>query len=90
MVKSVLRPGFAVDLSDCKPYGPKAGEYWNRNQPIDAKELQEMVDYEELFLPTGSPPCDPFSQLIKISAHRRDPAKVEQLRESGVQNLHIA
>ena len=24
-----LRPGFAVDLSECKPYGPNMGEHWD-------------------------------------------------------------
>ena len=49
-----------------------------------------MIDYEEPNLLTGSPPCDPFSQLPKISSRRRDPAKVEQLRDIGVQNLHTS
>ena len=56
------------------------GEHWDLNEPNDIKELKEMVDYEEPFLLTGSPPCDPFSQLLKISAHRRNPAKVWAFR----------
>ena len=39
------RPGFAVDLSECKPYGPNKGEYWDLNKPNDVKELQEMIGY---------------------------------------------
>ena len=39
---------------------------------------------------TGSHPCDPFFQLLKISAHRRDPNKVKQQREVGIRNLHTA
>ena len=76
-----LRPGFAVDLCECKPYGPNAGEYWDLNKPADIKELQEMIDYEEPFLLTGSPPCDPFSQLLKISTHKRGQVEVELQRK---------
>ena len=49
-----------------------------------------MVDFEEPYLLTGSPPCDPFSQLLKISAHRRDPITVKRQREIGTRNLHTA
>ena len=49
-----------------------------------------MIDCEEPFLLTGSPPCDPFSQLLKISAHRRDPETVDQQRKIGGHNLHTA
>ena len=68
----------------------QTGEYWDLNKPNDVKELQEMLDYEEPYLLTGSPPCDPFSQLLKISSRRRDPSKVEQQRKIGVQNLHTS
>ena len=51
-----LRPGFAIDLSECKPYGPNMGEPWDLNKPNDTKELKEMVDSEEPFLLTASPP----------------------------------
>ena len=49
-----------------------------------------MVDNADLFVLTISPPCDPFSQLLKIGSHGRDPAKVEQQRKIGVQNVHTA
>ena len=65
--KLVLRPGFAVDLSERKPCGPNAGEHWDLNKPNYIKELKELADYEEPFLLTDSPPCDPFSQLLKIA-----------------------
>ena len=48
-----LRAGFAVDLCECKPYGPNAGEHWDLNKPSDVEELQEIIDYEEPFLLTG-------------------------------------
>ena len=85
-----LRPGFAVDLCERKQGGPNVGEFWDLNKPSDVLELKQMVNFEEPFLLTGSPPCDPFSQLLQISAHRRDPAPVKQQRGMGVQNLHTA
>jgi len=84
-----LRPGFAVDCSECKPYGPNVAEYWDLNTPKNIKALQEVIDYDEPFLLTGLPPCDPSFQVFKISPHRRDLAKVEQRRKIGVQTVRI-
>lgn len=85
-----FRPSFAVDLSECQPYGRNAGEYWDLNETIDVKEPQEMVDCEEPSFRTGSPPFDFWSHLPKISAHRREPKKVDLQRQVGAQNLHPA
>ena len=41
-------------------------------------------------MPAGSPPCDAFPQLLKISAHRRDPVKIKEQRDVGTKNLHTA
>ena len=34
-----LRPGFAVDLCENKPYGPHEGECWDLSENSDVKEL---------------------------------------------------
>ena len=70
-----LKPGFAVDLSEVKPYGPHNGQPWDLTTEEDVKELEEMQDFEQPVLMTGSPPCDPFRQLLRLSAGQRDVAK---------------
>ena len=42
-----LRPGFAVDLCENKPYGPHAGEAWDLSKPDDVKELFEMIAFDQ-------------------------------------------
>jgi len=85
-----LRPGFAVDLCEAKPYGDRAGENWDLAKDEDVDELEEMVDFEKPVLLTGSPPCDPFSQLLRISEARADPEKRRKARELGVRHLRTA
>ena len=70
-----LKPGFAVDLLEAKPYGPHKGEAWDLLKPSDVQELEEMVDFEKPKFLTGSPPCDPFSSLLNMSKYRCDPHK---------------
>ena len=55
-----LQPGFAVDPSEQKPYGPTGGEYLDSSRQRDLKELEGLVDYEDPLLITVSPPCDLF------------------------------
>lgn len=38
--------GLALDLWDCKPYGPNAGEFGDLNKPNDVNEFQEIIDSE--------------------------------------------
>lgn len=85
-----LRPGFAVDLCERKPYGPNEGEFWDLEKDEDVKELEEMIVYEQPELLTGGPPCEPFSQLLRISAARADPERRRRARETGVRHLHTA
>ena len=58
-----LRPGFAVDLCENKPYGPHEGVSWDLSKASDVKELFEMIAFERAVIVTGSPPCTAFSQL---------------------------
>ena len=37
-----VRPGFAVDLQERKPYGEHAGEFWELLKESDVKELDEL------------------------------------------------
>ena len=71
-----LRAGYAVDLCEPKVAGPNQGEHWDLSRDRDVAELDMVVHAEKPFLLTGSPPCDPFSQLLRISEGRRDPAQV--------------
>eukprot|EP00972_Heterocapsa_arctica_P019901 2936554-Heterocapsa_arctica.AAC.1 len=49
-----------------------------------------MVDFEEPELLTGSPQCDPFSKLLRISETRADPEKRRVNRERGVRHLRTS
>ena len=85
-----LRPGFAVDLCEPKPYGPNQGEMWDLDKANDVKELQEMVDFEKPTLLTGSPPCGPFSVLRRLSDYKRDPKVVADERAWGRRHLRTS
>ena len=62
-----LRPGFAVDVCENKPYGPQEGESWDLSNPSDGKELFQILAFEQPVIVTGSPPRTAFSQLQKRS-----------------------
>ena len=82
-----MRPGFAVDLSEQKPYGLNKGQHWDVSLDSDLQELKEMVEFEDPWLITGSPPCDPFSQLQHLSKHKGDPAERAAKRVLGEKQL---
>ena len=85
-----LRPGFAVDLCEEKPYGPNAGEKWDLSKPTDLQELEDMIDFEKPSLLTGSPPCDPFSLLQNIGSKFCNAERKQRRLQEGLQYLHTA
>jgi hypothetical protein len=85
-----LRPGFAVDLTEAKPYGPDKGQPWDLLRQEDVEELDRMVDREKPALLIGSPPGDPVSQLLNLTAKKTNKAKNEEEKAKGVQNLRTA
>ena len=62
-----MRPGFAIDLCENKPYGPHEGECWDLSKNSDVKELFEMIAFERPMIVAGSPPCTAFSQFQNVS-----------------------
>ena len=62
-----LRPGFAIDLCENKPYGPHEGECWDLSKNSDVKELFEMIAFERPMIVAGSPLCTAFSQFQNVS-----------------------
>ena len=58
-----LRPGFAIDLCENKPYGPHEGECWDLSKNSDVKEFFEMIAFERPMIVAGSPPCTAFFQF---------------------------
>ena len=58
-----LRPGFAIDLCENKPYGPYEGEPWDLSKNSDVKELFEMIAFEQPMVVTGSPLCTAFFSI---------------------------
>ena len=62
-----LRPGFAMNLCENKPYGPHEGECWGLRKNSDVKELFEMFAFERPMIVAGSPPCPAFSQFQSVT-----------------------
>ena len=82
-----LRPGFAVDLCENKPYGPREGESWDLSKASDVKELFEMIAFERPVIVTGSPLCTAFSQFQNWSWCKRYP---EWEKWQAMKLLHVA
>ena len=85
-----LRPGFAVDLCEPKPYGKNEGEYWDLMKESDVQELEVMIDYEQPWFVTGSPPCTAFSALQNINVHKRNSQVVEKEKSDATKLLEVA
>lgn len=47
-----------------------------------------MVEFEDPWLLTGSPPCGPFTQLQHLSKHTGDPVERAVKRALGKRHLH--
>ncbi|CAK9026272.1 unnamed protein product [Durusdinium trenchii] len=73
-----LQRGVAVDLNEMKPDG---SDMWDLDRKRDRLELEAIIENEEPWLVTGSPPCGPFSSLRSLSDYKRDPTVVaEEIR----------
>ena len=81
-----LSAGFAADLLERKA----DGEFWDLTREADIQELWGEVESQDPYLLTGSPPCEAFSALLAISAHKRDPAVVQQKLEIGQHHIRTA
>eukprot|EP00973_Karenia_brevis_P077635 10789075-Karenia_brevis.AAC.1 len=75
-----LRPGFAVDL--------QTG--WDLSVDEHVEDLDELVERQDPYLLTGSPPCDQFSILLNITKHRRDPRVIAEREAQGRRHLQNA
>ncbi|CAK0895671.1 unnamed protein product, partial [Prorocentrum cordatum] len=64
-----LRPGVAVDLSTCRP---SDGVGWDLLRKEDQSELGDIIEGDQPWLLTGSPRCDPFSQLQYLNRTTTD------------------
>ncbi|MCR9103517.1 MAG: hypothetical protein NXI25_26465, partial [bacterium] len=82
-----MRDGAAVDLEEMKPDG---SERWNLDRPEDQKEVLEMIQVEEPWLLTSSPPCTTFSPLRNVSNGKRDPGVVQEEEELGKARMRTA
>jgi len=78
-----LRPGFAVDLETMKP----DGTHWDLDNRADVLNVKAMIQDEDPYLVTGSPPCDPFSKLQNLSKHKRDPKVVADNLARGKRHI---
>lgn len=70
-----LRRGVAVDLTEFKDNGV---ERWDLDRREDRLEVDAIIENDQPWLVTGSPPCSPFSPLRRLTDQKRDPVTVEQ------------
>lgn len=75
-----LLPGYAIDL--------ETG--WDLTNKSHVKSLERIVDEEDPYLLTGSPPCEPFSPLQALNEGRVDPEVQKQRYDEGVEKLKTA
>lgn len=75
-----LRPGFAADL--------ETG--WDLLDDEQVEMLEQEIIDQDPFLLTGSPPCEAFSPLLRISKGKRDPAAVAAQKEKGLKMFRVA
>ena len=83
-----LRPGFAADLEELKP----DGKPWNLENRGDIAELKKLIDEQDPYLLTGSPPCDPFSALQNINRAKLgwSEEECERRRQAGRHHLLVS
>ena len=77
----------AIDLSTCRP-SDRVG--WDLLRPEDQKELDEIIEKDAPWLLTGSPRCDPFSQLQFLNARRSSPEGIERRYGEALAGLKVA
>ncbi|CAK0855964.1 unnamed protein product [Prorocentrum cordatum] len=82
-----LRPGVAVDLSTCRP---SDGVGWDLLRKDDQEELNRIIEKDEPWLLTGSPRCDPFSQLQYLNRLTTDEKVRERRLRDGREGLRVA
>ena len=82
-----LRRGVAVDLTEVKENGV---EQWDLDKKEDRLEVEAIIENDQPWLVTGSPPCGPFSPLRRLTDQKRDPAVVEQELELARSRVRTA
>ena len=85
-----LRPGFAVDLSETKPFGPNMGAHWELKIDEDIEELEQMLEYEKPTLLAGSPPCAPYSLLPALAKDKQPAEETADRLEVDRRYLHTS
>ena len=68
-----LLPGYAVDL--------ETG--WDLTDKTQVKCLDKILEEEDPYLTTGSPPCDPFLILQGLNKGRMDPEEFQKRLDKG-------
>ena len=72
-----LLPGYAVDLEPG----------WDLTDKTQVTCLDKILDEEDPYLTTGSPPCDPFWILQGLNQGRMDPEKFQARSKEGKEML---
>ena len=81
-----LKPGYAIDLETCRGNG----ERWDLTNKTHQKDLEAILNDEDPYLLTGSPPCEAFSLLQGLNKNKV-PEEVRQQRlKEGRDKLKIS
>ena len=65
-------------------------ERWDLDRREDRLEVDAIIENDQPWLVTGSPPCGPFSPLRRLTDQKRDPVTVEQELELARSRVRTA
>ena len=81
-----LKPGYAIDLETSKGNG----ERWDLTNKTHQRDLEAILNDEDPYLLTGSPPCEAFSLLQGLNKNKVPEEVRKQRLEEGREKLRIA
>ena len=81
-----LDAGVALDLTTEDAQGRR----WDFDDADTRDRAEALLDEQRPLLLIGSPMCTAFSRLLRISAAKRDPKVVAELREKAMVHLRFA
>ena len=81
-----MKPGYAIDLETSKGNG----ERWDLTNKTHQRDLEAILNDEDPYLLTGSPPCEAFSLLQGLNKNKVPEEVRKQRLEEGREKLRIA
>ena len=81
-----LKPGYAIDLETSRGNG----ERWDLTNKTHQKDLEAILNDEDPYLLTGSPPCEAFSLLQGLNKNKVPKEVRQQKLKEGRDKLKIS